>query len=141
MYFPLFLSVYFPFKMSRLKWQASNWLSNQSSPWACRGGKVSHNIISVQLTVSSDSNPIPFSTTVSLSIPLKGKKNKGKTKEILHQVSGTAPAGRVTAIMGPTGKDSIKCVPSDIQSNGAGIAGLACACRNLCPAMERRDPL
>ncbi|EWM22207.1 abc transporter g family member 7 [Nannochloropsis gaditana] len=40
---------------------------------------------------------------VSLSIPLKGKKNKGKTKEILHQVSGTAPAGRVTAIMGPTG--------------------------------------
>ncbi|KAM3572725.1 hypothetical protein VYU27_005304 [Nannochloropsis oceanica] len=40
---------------------------------------------------------------VSLSIPLKGKNNKGKTKEILKNISGTAPAGHVTAIMGPTG--------------------------------------
>ena len=46
----------------------------------------------------------PCPSTVTLSIPLKGKKNKGQSKEILHQVSGLAPAGQVTAIMGPTGK-------------------------------------
>jgi hypothetical protein len=46
-----------------------------------------------------------------LTIPLKtkGKKKKQQqgeppaTKEILHDVNGEAPAGSVTAIMGPTG--------------------------------------
>lgn len=53
---------------------------------------------------------------VTLTIPLKKDKNKKKrgrgsssgdsepqTKKILHNVAGEAPAGAVTAIMGPTG--------------------------------------
>lgn len=51
--------------------------------------------------------------TVTLTIPLKAKKKRGLSKEaaaaptskvILDGVGGEAPAGAVTAIMGPTGE-------------------------------------